>query len=310
MQSDPASLVPILATPEGRQELQIGSLANTVPNMLDQMQKNGSTFLDAVGVVAPLFKQIGPQALVMMPLRAQPDLLWAWWLATNDAVSDAKNDWVGVDPKRMGALGFGWAWSYGMAKQFLKKDQSLLHNHVNGFIEHLPLSVQRSVWALSQAEDVDYGSADYRKIQKAWRQLVKTLDVPLNTLSKNWTTQLPLGSSVALVETFQKASQSDIFAFLDKHKNRNAFVYRDFMNHEDVLQGLWESPVGGFALLADSGLLPWTSLPKHPDVAPIMDMVDSLGLSLSDPATVRQLITTLVKTPISEMAIPPDVFEL
>ena len=44
MERDPAALVPHLSTPEGRRELHVVSLANTVPNMLNQLQKRECLF--------------------------------------------------------------------------------------------------------------------------------------------------------------------------------------------------------------------------------------------------------------------------
>lgn len=57
MERDPASMVPILATKEGRQEMQVSTLSGVLPNLIARLQAGGMPLLDVASTVAPLLEQ-------------------------------------------------------------------------------------------------------------------------------------------------------------------------------------------------------------------------------------------------------------
>lgn len=298
MESDPAALLPMLATAEGRKELQVSSLANTVSNIFSQLQKNGMAFLDAVEVTAPLFAQITQQETASMPLRTQPELLWAHWLAKNNAVSSAKLNWVDTNAERLMILGFDWAWTYALASAHLKPEQTLLQEHVNIFIEQLPKNIQRSVWELSYIERIDNTKPKYKTTQKAWQTLFKEIDIHLHDIAIR-PGKLPVGAAVAFIELAQHTSYDELLNFTQSSCLEIVLPLSDFKKHNSVLTGDWSSPVGGLFFLAGTPFLGSTSLPANSEVASLLGLADAVGLNINDADTVRQLILSM-KTPKTE----------
>ena len=310
MESDPAALVSHLSTSEGRRELQVMSIANTAPNLLNQLQKNGMPFLEAVEVTAPLFAQISPQEMANMPIRTQPELLWVFWLVKNNAVEAAKKNWEATDTQTLTGLGFDWAWTYGLTNVYLKPDQIQLQNHVSVFIQKLPKNIQRSVWELSQIEKIDNTNSKYGHIQKAWRSLFKELSIGLNDVA-NRPGRLPPGSAVAFIEAAQRATYNELVHFSQHALSDIVLPEGDFKRHKVVRMGEWNSSVGGLFLLAGSPFLSSTVLPNHSEVAPLTNLLDAMGLDINDSDTVRQLILKM-NTPVQErveMSLPQNVFD-
>lgn len=296
MEADPASMVPILATKEGRRELQVTTLTGVVPNLLARLQATGVPLLDAAQTVAPLLQQIKAQEVAAMPLREKPELLWAWWLANAGALQLAKDDWTGVDPRQMALLAFDWMWVYAPMQKLLKANKEHLEIPMNRFIEQLPANAQRPVWELAQLFTVKEPTESQKaKLIKSWFTLFHRLDIGLADMVVHCRGSLPQGASPAFLECAQKSSQEDILALLHRHPTGFAPVQADFLFSERwlLISQPWNSPLGGLALLAGNKMLTGTTLMQHSETQPILGMLDCLGLDINDIATTRQLINAL-----------------
>ena len=239
-----------------------------------------------------------------MPLRTQPQLLWAHWLVKNNALASAMTNWADIESDTLAMLGFDWAWTYGLANVYLKPDQELLKKHVDAFIEQLPQKVRRTVWDLSQSEKISSDNSNYKKIQTAWRTLFKNLNIGLNDIASR-PGRLPPGSAVAFIESAQHATYEELVNFSLNSLSSIMLPYYDFNKHRTVLAGAWSSPMGGLFLLAGAPLLSATLLLDHHDVAPLMGLMEVMGLDMDDSNTVRQLIKKTMG-PVLEPDVPMD----
>ena len=296
MERDPASMVPILATKEGRKEMQVSTLSGVLPNLIDRLQAGCMPLLDVASTVAPLLEQLKAPEIAAMPVREKPELLWVWWLVNSNSLQMAKDDWAAVDPKTMGRLAFDWMWLYAPFQKLLKSNKDNLEIPMNRFIEKLPPRAQRSVWELSQEiatkEPTDSQQA---KLIKAWRTLFSRLDITLSDMMEHCRSSLPRGASPAFLECAQKASQKDILELVNHHPTGFVPLLHEFSssNCRELTAQPWKSPLGGLALLTRNPLLTATALTQHPDTQPIMGMLDCLGLGLNDIGATRQLINAM-----------------
>lgn len=297
LDTDPESLIPVLATEEGRKSMQVTSLAITVPNVMAAMQRNGASFLEAAHRAAPLLKTIPWNAAVrQFPLSPEPQLMWAWWLAKNDATQAALDSWQNTPPPKLMQLAFDWTWLHHARLGFAFAVQK--NNAMEGLdtlFQALPptdrLPFQR---LLSVKKSPAMDTPEYQALQRDWRVAFKVAKSDMLDFIPRMEMPPVAGALLALFECAQRSSQESLLAFVQACPERLRWREADFIPHQRMLKGPWRGPLGGFALMAGTPLLNRTSLLDHPEASQLASTLEGLGVDFSDTAIITQLVATLI----------------
>lgn len=297
LDADPESLIPVLATPQGREDMQVTSLAITVPNVMAAMQRNGASFLEAAHRAAPLLRDIScSEALLKMPLRSNPELLWAWWLAQNEATQLALDDWKTAPVQRLANLAFDWAWMHNarIGHALTVRDKSDMPG-LDTLLQALPatdrLPFER---LLSVQKKPELDTPEYRAAQRNWRVAIKVAQPDMRDFIPRMNMPPVIGASLAVFECAQRSTQESLLAFVQACPQRLNWRETDFVPHQRLLKGPWRGPLGGFALMAGSALLYNTSLLDHPENARLASTIDALGVDVSETSVVMQMVLSLI----------------
>ena len=297
LDADPESLIPILATAEGRQAMQVTSLAITVPNVMAAMQRNGASFLEAAHRTAPLLKTISWHAAArQLTMNNQPELLWAWWLAKNDATQLALDNWQGASASKLLRLAFDWTWLHharfgypfiGQGSEPVQGLDTLLQ--ALSPTERLPF---QQLLAMHKKPDLD--TPEYFTAQRHWRVASKAAQTDMLDFIPRMEMPPVNWASLAMFECAQRSTQENLLAFVQACPTRLHWRETDFTPHQRMLNGPWQGPLGGFALLAGTPLLHKTSLLNDPETSRLASSLEGLGVDFNDTALVTQVVATLI----------------
>lgn len=299
LQTNPPSLVPLLATPEGRKLLQVSSIENAAIGLWHAMDNKGMTTAECVEKMQPLFAQVPlARAHHAFHVDREPDVFFAWWRATQLTCPPAwRVDGAEKSLDASSALVGSMAWTL-LCNNMRQPPKTLL-----------PDTLKEPLWALLDASGEDshvitsLASEPVRDVtdvytSRCWKKLLNRLSTEeLIILAPVFQVVIHPGAMAAFVGRCQNEPESTMDRILDALPNGLPFPVQEFHKNRNLCKNTWACPLHGLLLVPCWSKQKEAGLHQDERVTTLLSMNDALGLDATQHILRSQIHRLLGRVP-------------
>ena len=291
MQTDPAALVPVLTTSEGRKMLQVGNIEGAIKGLMVCMEDNGFTFEQATTSLAPLLSQVSTaHAVQSFYMKDNSQVLLAWWSISRERAirkdtplhdKRAAIDWIlltqSIVPAPKTALPI----------KVLTYMAEIFDNALDG-----PL-----LMAIAHGGTPELGTSEDKYLTRCWEKLFFELsDDDLVVLAPSFMAPVYTGALTAFIKRCQMAKEATLLRVMEilpqgLPKNTPLSIL-SALKHKP-----WVCPMAGLFLLPTLAQQSGNTLIQDAETGGLLSMLEAVGIGLDHHSAIRQAVCSrLIKS--------------